>query len=1020
MLARACAAASVAVPAGAPINYNRDIRPLLAENCYACHGPDEAQRKAHLRLDVKEEAFKARKHGAAIVAGKAEGSSLIDRLTTTDEDDRMPPVDSGKHVTPAQIELIRKWIDQGANWQTLWSMTPPRRPELPEGGDARWCRNAIDRFIAARMEKEGLKPSPEADRAALLRRLKFDLIGLPPTPEELDSFLADNSADAFEKRVEAFLASPHYGERMAQEWLDAARYADTHGFSIDGGRDMTRWRDGVIDDLNHNKPFDQFTLEQLAGDLLPNATLEQKIASGFNRNHRTTFEGGTIPEEDRTLYVMDRVSTTGTVWLGLSVGCAQCHDHKYDPISQKDYYRLFAFFNNIPENGLDGIKGNTVPMVASPTPEQKQAIDGATAAIAELKKKIDGPRGGNVAEAEVAQAEWEKTAAVEKLAWVVPDIASMQAQGGTKLRQLEDKSILAEGANPAAQTYTISLSTTLPNVTAVRLEALPDEHLINQGPGRSENGNIVMTSFRLSAGAAATGAAAELPVKMKGAYADFSQENFPVASAIASKARAGWAIYPETGKPHEAVFEPEKPVKAAKLTVTMEFKSSFANHSLGRFRLSVTNAKDPRRDAQPPARILSILAVSPEKRTAQQKADVRAFYRTNVSLEFKAIVEQLAAAKKKLEALEETVPTTMVMQEMPQPRQAFVLLRGQYDQHGDPVSAAVPACLPPLPKEVKADRLALAKWLVAPNQPLTARVVVNRYWQIYFGTGIVKTSEDFGTQGEYPSHPELLDWLATEFVRTGWDIKAMQRLIVTSATYRQASRVSPELLARDPENRLLARGPRFRLPAEFVRDQALAISGLLNDQIGGAAVSPYQPGGLWEELSSRADGGRFTAQVFVQSHGRDLYRRSMYTFWKRNSPPPSLITFDAPDRQLCTVRRSRTNTPLQALVLMNDPTYVEASRKLAERMMGLDSPDGRIAFAFRLATAREPTATERGVLTKLFDAQLAAYRARPEDAVKLLGVGESKRDEKLDAAELAAYTMVANAILNLDETVTKQ
>jgi mono/diheme cytochrome c family protein len=762
--------AQALLAAEAPVDFNRQVHPILSENCFQCHGPDDRQRKAKLRLDRKDDALG---HGAVVVPGHADRSDLIDRLTTDDPARRMPPAKTGKHLAPRQIDLLRRWIDEGAKWNRHWAFVKPERPRLPSVQNRGWVRNPVDAFILARLEREGLSPSPEADRATLIRRVTLDLTGLPPTPAEVDAFLSDPAPDAYEKLVDRLLASPRYGERLALDWLDAARFADTHGYHIDSARDMTRWRDWVIRAFNDNMPFDRFTVEQVAGDLLPSATVEQQVASGFNRNHMINFEGGAIPEEYHTAYLIDRVNTTGMVWLGLTVGCAQCHDHKYDPLTQKEYYQLFAFFHNVPENGLDGRNGNAVPVLPVPTPEQRQRLDRLAAEIKELEQ---------------------------------------EAQPGSELDRL----------------------------------------------------------------------------------------------------------------------------------------------------------------------------------------------------------------KKERAALEKRLPTTMVMQEMAKPRDTFTLVRGQYDKHGDKVTAALPAFLPLLPKGEPANRLGLARWLVAPGQPLTARVTVNRFWQMYFGTGIVKTAEDFGSQGEWPSHPELLDYLATEFVRTGWDVKALQRLIVTSATYRQSSKVTPELLAKDPDNRLLARMTRVRLPAELIRDQALAVSGLLNREIGGASVYPYQPKGIWEELMAREDNDKFTAQIYVQGHGKGLYRRGMYTFWKRTAPPPSLTTLDAPDREVCTVRRPRTNTPLQALVLLNDPTFVEASRKLAERLMTeAETPDERIALAFRLATARRPSAAETAVLRKVYEAQLVVYRADGKAALKLLSVGESRRNEGLDPAELAAWTMVASAILNLDETVTR-
>jgi hypothetical protein len=789
-----------AVQPDAPVvNYNRDIRPILSNNCFKCHGPDPKERQAGLRLDQRAATLAPTESGRkAIVPGKPQASALIRRIHSTKPDFVMPPPDSNKKLTVAEKELLQRWIEQGAEYQELWSFVPPRRPPLPKVATwPRWPRNALDYFILARLEAEGLHPSPEADKTTLIRRLTLDLTGLPPTPVEVDAFAADASPDAYDKVVDRLLASPHCGERLAVDWLDAARFADTHGYHIDSGRDMSRWREWVINSFNRNLPFDQFTIEQLAGDLLPGAVVEQRIASGFNRNHMINFEGGAIPEEYHTAYLVDRVNTTSTVWLGLTIACAQCHDHKYDPITQKEYYQLYAFFYNVPENGLDGQKGNAAPFLKMPTPEQQQQLAALSASIKQLEEQVKG---------------------------------ALPESDATQAKQLQD---------------------------------------------------------------------------------------------------------------------------------------------------------------------------------------------------------QLARLRRQRTELEKRIPTTMVMEEMPKPRDTYMLVRGQYDKKGEKVTASVPSSLPPLPPGVPANRLGLARWLVDPGQPLTARVIVNRYWQMFFSTGLVKTAEDFGSQGELPSHPQLLDWLAVEFMspsrapvgsgaKQPWDVKALLRLIVTSATYRQASIVSQALLAKDPENRLLARGPRLRLQAEFIRDQALAVSGLLNEEIGGHSVSPYQPPGLWEELMSRQDGKNWTAQTYEQSHGKDLYRRTMYTFWKRTSPPPTLTTFDAPDRETCTVRRPRTNTPLQALVLMNDPTYLEASRKLAERMMlEAGDPEKRIGLAFRLALARRPMPAELAVLQKIFEKQLAVYRTDPEAALKLLSAGESKRNEQLDVAELAAWATVASVILNLDETVTK-
>ncbi len=863
-------------PTVSAVDFNRDLRPIFSETCFKCHGPDANKRKGKLRLDTREGAFAEHEGRRPFVPGNLERSEAWRRLNAVGTDDLMPPADSGMKLTPPQIKLFGDWIQQGAHYQEHWSLIPPATPKLPKVQKASWPKNSIDHFILARLEQEGLQPSPSADKATLLRRITLDLIGLPPTPQELSAFLADRSPRAYEKAVDRLLESPHYGERMALDWLDAARFADTHGYHIDSGRDLTRWRKWVIDSFNQNKPFDQFTIEQLAGDLLPNATVDQKIASGFNRNHMINFEGGAIPEEYHAAYLIDRVNTTTTVWLGLTVACAQCHDHKYDPITQKDYYQLFAFFNNVPENGLDGNHGNAEPMLRFPTPDQ-----------AEAQARLNS------------------------------EITNTEAQ----VKQLE----------------------------------------------------------------------ADLPVAQTAWEQDLEGSFAPPAFASASFGLGQRSL-------SQLLEAPLYQVRICDLVFTAQERAS--------------QAEDSR---------LAVLGIPATQRIKEQAEALSNYFRERQYPKLAKARETRDSVRKALEKLEKTIDSTMVMREMETPRETFLLLRGQYDKPGERVTADVPASLPQLPAGAPKNRLGLAQWLVSPSHPLTARVIVNRYWQMYFGTGLVKTAEDFGSQGEWPSHPELLDWLAREFISSGWNIKHMQKLIVMSATYRQSSVTTPALTAKDPENRLLARGPRFRLPAEVIRDQALAISGLLNPEIGGKSVSPYQPPGIWEELASREDGKNWTAQTYTQSHGPDLYRRTMYTFWKRTSPPPTLSTFDAPDRESCTVRRARTDTPLQALVLLNDPTYIEAARKLGERLLTeAKSQKQRISLAYRLAMARAPKPEELKVLQRLHEQQLAAYQADKAAALQLLSVGESPRNERLDTAELAAWTMVASAVLNLDETISKQ
>jgi hypothetical protein len=996
-----------------PVDFNREVRPVLSDNCFACHGPDDKARKAKLRLDTRDGLFGEADSGAGRIVqpGKPAESVLLDRLGHADPKRAMPPARAAKRPTPEQVARIRLWVEQGAKWQPHWAFVAPTRPPLPAVKDTAWARNPIDRFVLARLEKEGLRPSPEADRATLLRRASLDLTGLPPTLADLDAFLADRAPDAYEKAVDRLLASPRYGERMAMLWLDGARYADSNGFQADYERFMWRWRDWVIDAYNKNMPFDRFTVEQLAGDLLPDATLEQKIATGFNRNHRINTEGGIIAEEWRVENVADRTETTASVWLGLTVGCCRCHDHKYDPLTQKDYYRLFAFFNNVAESGV-GVEQpvNHPPLVKAPRPSDTARLAELDAAIARAAEEV------KAREKDLAglQAEWEKTALRERpgVSWSALAPAEMVSAGKAKMTLQADRSVVVAGANPATDVYTVTAAVEGQPLTAFRLEALADDALPAKGPGRSNNGNFVLTKVSAQVDGQ--------DVKIVKATADFSQEGFPVAAALAGGPNSGWAIFPKVGVTHTAIFSFERPLdlaKPAKLTVRLEFRSQYGQHQPGRIRLSVTGSKSPHEEGGLPPHLAAALELPPEQRSAAQRKELADYFRARHAGPVTEADRKLKAAQKAKQDFEATVPTVMVMAELPQPRDTFVLIRGQYDKHGDKVTAGLPAVLPPLPEGAPANRLGLAKWLVSPDHPLTARVAVNRLWEKSFGVGLVKTGENFGAQGEPPSHPELLDWLAVEFREKGWNVKALEKLIVTSAAYRQSSAVTPALHERDPENRLLARGPRFRLQAELVRDNALAVSGLLADHVGGPSVRPYMPQGVWDETNVYGN-----LRNYKPDAGEGLYRRSLYTIWKRTAAPPTLMLFDMPSREVCTVKRARTNTPLQALALLNEVTFVEASRVLAERMLkeGGSTAEERIAYAFRRAVSRRPSEAEVRVLSAGLEKRLARYRADPEAARKLLAVGDSKADAKLDTAELAAYTLTASVILNLDETITRE
>jgi hypothetical protein len=1029
-------------------NFDREIRPILSDNCFACHGPDEQQRKVGLRLDTKEGAFAVRGAAPVIVTGNAAESRLYLRVSNEKKALRMPPPGSGLTLTDAQVQLLKRWIDEGADWKTHWSYEAPKRPTPPEVKQVSWPRNDIDRFVLARLEREGLKPSPEAAKATLLRRVTLDLTGLPPTPEEVDSFVKDRAPDAYERRVDQLLASPRYGERMAMHWLDLARFADTHGYHIDSHRDMWPWRDWVISAYNRNLPFDQFTIWQLAGDLLPNATREQRLASGFNRNHMINFEGGAIPEEYQVEYVVDRIEATSTTWMGTTMGCARCHDHKFDPLKQKEFYQFGAFFNTINEKGLDGRLGNADPFLLLPTPDQEKRLDSLKSEIQSREAVLDEKE--IAAKLKAWQEEWRTktpenpTQSLEawyEFAGSTSDLSGHYRQARIRKGDLtyaaipsghaadfDAQTLLDYGTESLdlAKPFTIALTFRSDHKEEQSLLTRIDDPATRQGFEIATEQTVVLPHLRRGQKVAVrlsqrwpSDAAA---VRTKDFLIQGNYYHLAVVSDGSGRA-AGIRIYLD-GKPVETEILADKlsrPVVARRPVET-------GNKDLG-------DAFDGRlSDVRFYSRVLSAPEVNQiavhypmetlagtGKPTKEQEEKLREYYLTYAAPEpLRGAFAALTKLRKEKEDLEETIPTVMVMKELDKPRDTFVLARGDYQQKRDKVLPGVPSVFPPLPKGEPPNRLALARWLVDPAHPLTARVAVNRYWQMYFGVGIVKTLEDFGSQGEPPSHPDLLDWLATEFIRTDWDIKAMQKLIVTSATYRQSSKVTPELYEKDPENRLLARGPRFRLPAEMVRDNALAVSGLLNPQIGGPSVLPYQPAGVWEEL---AYGDVYSAQAYVQDHGDKLYRRGMYTFWKRTAPPAMLTTFDAPDREKCTARRAVTNTPLQALALLNDTTFLEASRAFAQRVLLEDpkaSVDTRLRKTFQLATARYPDNKELQVLRGALKQQLDTYGKDPHAAEKLVKIGESPAAANLDPKQLAAWTNVCTVVLNLDETITKE
>ena len=1025
------------------VDFAREVRPLLAENCFSCHGPDERGRQRGLRLDVEDGplADRARFGGPVVVPGDAAGSLLFHRITAADAAERMPR--GGEALSDDEVETLRLWIDQGAEWQTHWAFVPPERPAMPAVGDPDWLRNPIDRFVLARLEGEGLAPSPEADRATLLRRASLDLTGLPPTPGELAAFLNDDSPDAYERAVDRLLGSPRYGERMAVEWLDAARYADTNGYQTDGERSMWRWRDWVIDAYNANMPFDRFTIEQLAGDMLPGATRDQRIATAFNRNHSQNGEGGIVVDEFLVEYAVDRVETTSTVWLGLTVGCARCHDHKFDPISQQEFYEVLANFNNIPERGKAFKYVNSPPLLTAPTAEQEAELAALDERLRVAREAFDALGADTAA----AQAAWVASlGSAGHVDWTLrDDLVAHHALDGD-IGGVHDGRVVAaalEDGQPRFVAGRIGAAAAFDGQRFIDAGNSPDltyddpftlaawirptaaDGVVVSRASGGDQGEVGWGLYledgkvrlNLSTRILDDGVSAETvePVAL-----DTWQHL--VATHDGSKTPGGIRIYID-GEPR--ALTPMLDLVGNRLPQRYPLRIGASGSAKPRFegyiddlRIYGTVLTPAEAAVVATAESLNeIAALAPGQRTPPQAEKLRlAFLDQYAPPEIRTAWQELAALERERAALWASFPTVMVMEELAERRPTHRLNRGAYDNPAEEVFPGVPAVLPPLPEGVDANRLSFARWLVDPDHPLTARVTVNRFWQMYFGTGLVATPENFGTQGEYPSHPQLLDWLATTFVDSGWDVKAVQRAIVTSATYRQASQVDPALRERDPENRLLARGPRLRLPAPVIRDQALAVSGLLAERLGGPSVKPYQPAGLWADMVEGGYGD------YVESEGDDLYRRSLYTFWKRTLGPPTMMTFDSSTRETCIVRTGRTNTPLQALNLMNDVTYVEASRRLAERAMteGGETPEERLGYAWLLATAHRPPASAEAILVDGFERHLGRYRADRAAAVELVSQGESGRDETLDVPELAAYTMVASLILNFDGTITKE
>ena len=945
---------SVALSA-AELSFNRDIRPILSEQCFHCHGPDPNNRKAGLRLDIENPALKSGK--------------VLDRITHKNKGLRMPPAYAGREALPAaDIDKVKTWIDQGAKYERHWAFLPPERTKGA----------TIDTLVQAKLQALNLKPSPQADKATLLRRLSFDLTGLPPTPADIAAFEKDTSPKAYEKQVDRLLASPRYAERMAWRWLEAARYSDTNGYQSDGVRDMYRWRDWVLEAFDTNKPFNQFVVEQLAGDLLPNATLEQKMATAFHRNHRTSAEGGIVPEEFRVEYVADRAETTATVFLGMTMGCARCHDHKYDPITQRDFYSMFAFFNNLEEKGLVYNWGNDEPLMKAPTREQQAKLAQLEAKLAKARQAV-----------EKAESRWQKEIAKFKPTtdWAPTEDLAYQNKLEGDASKFDGKRVVEEKGGTVVYNYLSPFTFSAwakPEEKTGAIFSIAEDYAEGNGHGLYiMNGHVRLNVvFRWTD--IGMRIETEAPVAL-------NQWQHIVATYDGSRYAKGVHIYID-GKPQKlkVLFD--------ELNWPMNFKHPLkigAGNGMS-FKGEIKDVRIFKRELTPQEVIALAPSASPEK--------LRLAYLDQTK---PAELTTLRAIQTEYDDYLKTLPTLMIMREGPK-RQAFLLKRGAYDAYGDPVEPATPSALPASNAK---DRLGLANWLVSKDNPLLARVTVNRFWQMLFGIGIVKTVEDFGSQGEWPLHQELLDSLAVDFVNSGWNVKQTIKQIVMSDTYRQSSKLTQELLTKDPENRLFARAPRFRLAPEMIRDNALTVSGLLVEKQGGPSVKPYQPAGLWQELSG---GG-----AYPQDHGGDLYRRSLYTFWKRTIAPPSMMNFDSPSREACTVRETRTNTPLQALNLMNDVTFLEASRKLAERIIKEGGPKP-IDYAYQLVLSRKPTPKEQALIEAAKARFTKRFEANPKDAIALLDQGEAPMPRKLPRTELAAWTQIASMLLNLDETITRQ
>jgi cytochrome c553 len=1026
------------------VEFNRDVRPIFAETCFHCHGPDSAARKADLRMDRREVAVKV----GAIVPGKPEKSEMIARIFSKDPDELMPPPKSRKVLSAAQKDLLKRWVAEGAVYQPQWSLIAPKRPELPAVKQASWPRNPIDCFVLARLEQNGLQPAPEADASALARRVSLDLIGLPPTPEDVEAFVKDKDPGAYEKYVDRLLASPRWGEHRARYWLDAARYADTNGIHIDAYREIWSFRDWVIAAFNRNMPFDQFTIEQLAGDLLPSATLDQQIASGFNRCNITTSEGGAIDEEYKVLYARDRTETTSQVWLGLTAGCAVCHDHKFDPLTQREFYELSAYFNNTTQNAMDGNAKDAPPVIFVPRPEDRPRWDMIAAEIAAVRGQIEAHKQAARAKFD----EWAKHAAIGPAEAQIPSeslrfLAPLDEGTGTTVRATVD-------GKPRTQTVKSGVAWDSGQVAAKSFKKVAGDavEFADVGDFDKDQPFTCAAWVKLNYGGQLASVVARMDVDHDFRGWDMWLENGRLGTHIVNfwdkdglKVLTNRSVAPGEWNHLLVSYDGSGKAEGVKLYINGELQQStiMVNklHSTIRTKVPLKIGQRSKGQALDNAQIQDLriygrtlpaqevvqlakasraawLAAKPAaSRTKPESDELFAWWLGSADKSSSELAGKVSALEQEEAGMKSRGTIAHVMHDRGDKPEAFILYRGEYDKRRDRVTPGTPAMLPPMPADLPRDRLGLARWLMRPENPLTARVTVNRFWQQLFGTGLVRTAGDFGATGEEPSHPELLDWLAVEFRESGWDMKKIYKLMVMSATYRQANEATPEKLDKDLENRLLSRGPRFRMDAEEIRDYALAASGLLSAKIGGPSVKPYQPPQVWEVVAMRES----NTHDYVQDHGESLYRRSLYTFWKRAAPPASLDIFNAPTREVCTIRRERTNTPLQALVTLNDTQYVEAARVLAERALkeGGSTAGSRLDFIARRLLSRSLRTEEVATVESSLKTLTAFYQAHADDANKLMAVGETKADPTLDSRTLAAWAMLTNELMNLDEVLNK-